>query len=99
MYAKFIYFRGPLIFKIKKAGEPNYNKQTPFIRPGLWNKIIDSKNNKILLSTSGGLELAIKLLKKKNLKTMVYILVLFGVATLKDLQQEQINSFDHCRNR
>ena len=86
---------GPSYLRLKKAGEPNYNKQTPFIRPGLWNKIIDSKNNKILLSTSGGLELAIKLLKKEEFKDYgVYSCPIWG-ATLKDLQQEQINSFDH----
>ena len=86
---------GPSYLRLKKAGEPNYNKQTPFIRPGLWNKIIDSKNNKILLSTSGGLELAIKLLKKEEFKDYgVYSCPSWG-APLKDLQQEQINSFDH----
>ena len=86
---------GPSYLRLKKAGEPNYNKQVPNLKPGIWNKIIESKNKKIFLTTSGGLELANKLLKQKEFEDYgIYTCPIWG-ASFKSFQQEQIDSFEH----
>ena len=54
---------GPSYLRLKKAGEANYNKKTNRLEPGIWNKVLDSKNKKIFLTTSGGLKLAFDILK------------------------------------
>lgn len=85
---------GPSYLRLKKAGEPNYNKQVPNLKPGIWNKVISSKNNKIFLTTSGGLSLAIKLLKNKEFEDFgIYSCPIWG-ASYKDSQQKQIDFFD-----
>ena len=87
--------KGPSYLRLKKAGEPNYNKEVPILKPGVWNKIIESKNKKIFLTTSGGLELANKLLKQKEFKDYgIYSCPIWG-ALFKSSQQKQIDSFDN----
>ena len=85
---------GPSYLRLKKAGEPNYNKEMPILIPGVWNKIIESKNKKILLTTSGGLELAHKLLRQKKFKDYgIYSCPIWG-SLYKNMQQEQIDGFE-----
>jgi transketolase len=87
--------KGPSYLRLKKAGEPNYSKDSNKLEPGIWNKIIKSKNNKIFLTTSGGLELALKLLKTKEFEDFgIYTCPIWG-ASYKDSQQKQIDAFDH----
>jgi transketolase len=85
---------GPSYLRLKKAGEPNYNTQEVLLKEGVWNKVISSKNNKIFLTTSGGLSLAIKLLKNKEFEDFgIYSCPIWG-AFYKDSQQKQIDCFD-----
>lgn len=87
--------KGPSYLRLKKAGEPNYNEQVPNLKPGIWNKIIESRNKKILLTTSGGLKLAIKLLEQEEFEDYgVYSCPIWG-APFKSFQQKQIDSFDN----
>ena len=85
----------PSYLRLKKAGEVNYNKKKIEINPGIWNEIIPSKNNKILLATSGGLHIAHQL-KKNNDEYKefgIYTCPIWG-ASFKIFQQKQINLFD-----
>ena len=50
--------KGPSYLRLKKAGEPNYNKKYQYLEPGFGIKSLESKNKKIFLTTSGGLKLA-----------------------------------------
>lgn len=86
---------GPSYLRLKKAGEPNYNKNVNKIESGLWNKVIESKNNKIFLTTSGGLKLAYDKLKveKKYKDYGIYTCPIWG-QKYKDLQQSQVDIFE-----
>jgi transketolase len=86
---------GPSYLRLKKAGEPNYNKNVNKIKSGLWNKVIESKNNKIFLTTSGGLKLAFDKLKaeKKYKDYGIYTCPIWG-QKYKDLQQSQVDIFE-----
>lgn len=86
---------GPSYLRLKKAGEPNYNKNVNKIESGLWNKVIESKNNKIFLTTSGGLKLAFDKLKaeKKYKDYGIYTCPIWG-QKYKDLQQSQVDIFE-----
>jgi transketolase len=86
---------GPSYLRLKKAGEPNYNLVSKELRAGIWNEIIASKNNKIFLATSGGLNIA-QQLKNANNKYSdygIYTCPLWG-AKFKEIQQKQIDFFD-----
>lgn len=86
---------GPSYLRLKKAGEPNYNSEVKELKAGIWNEIIVPKNNKIFLSTSGGLHIA-QQLKKTNSKYSdygIYTCPIWG-AKFKELQQSQIDLFD-----
>jgi len=86
---------GPSYLRLKKAGEVNYYKEKRKIIPGIWNEIIPTNNNKILLTTSGGLHIAHKL-QKNNPKYFgygIFTCPLWG-ANFKIFQQDQINKFD-----
>jgi len=86
---------GPSYLRLKKAGEPNYNSLVKKLEPGIWNEVSTSKNNKILLSTSGGLHIAHQL-KKVNIEYSdygIYTCPIWG-AKFKELQQNQIDNFD-----
>ena len=86
---------GPSYLRLKKAGESNYNKNVNKIESGLWNKVIESKNNKIFLTTSGGLKLAFDKLKveKKYKDYGIYTCPIWG-QKYKDLQQSQVDVFE-----
>ena len=86
---------GPSYLRLKKAGEPNYNKNVNKIESGLWNKVIESKNNKIFLTTSGGLKLAFDKLKaeKKYKDYGIYTCPIWG-QKYKDLEQSQVDIFE-----
>jgi len=86
---------GPAYLRLKKAGESNYNKNVNKIESGLWNKVIESKNNKIFLTTSGGLKLAFDKLKveKKYKDYGIYTCPIWG-QKYKDLQQSQVDVFE-----
>jgi transketolase len=86
---------GPSYLRLKKAGEPNYNAIFKSLKPGVWNEIIASKCNKILLTTSGGLHIA-QLVKNANIEYRdygIYTCPIWG-AKYKEQQQYQIDQFD-----
>lgn len=86
---------GPSYLRLKKAGEPNYNSNVKSLKPGIWNEVNSSNNNKILLATSGGLQIAQQLRKTNNLyfDYGIYTCPIWG-AKFKELQQKQIDKFD-----
>jgi len=86
---------GPSYLRLKKAGEINYYKEKREIIAGTWNEIVPTTNNKILLTTSGGLHVAHQL-QKKNPEYIGYGIFTCPVwgANFKSLQQEQINKFN-----
>jgi transketolase len=86
---------GPSYLRLKKAGEPNYNSNVKSLKPGIWNEVNSSNNNKILLATSGGLHIAQQLRKTNNLYSDygIYTCPIWG-AKFKELQQNQIDKFD-----
>lgn len=86
---------GPSYLRLKKAGEPNYNTKVKSLKPGVWNEIAASKNNKIFLTTSGGLHIA-HLIKNENIEYHdygIYTCPIWG-AKYKEHQQGQIDQFD-----
>lgn len=85
----------PSYLRLKKAGEPNYNKKKSDILPGVWNEVIKTNNNKILLTTGGGLNMAMKLFNSdsKYKEYGIYTCPIWG-AKYKSNQQEQIDKFD-----
>jgi transketolase len=86
---------GPSYLRLKKAGEPNYYQEIRDIFPGIWNEIQPTQNNKILLTTSGGLHIAHQLLKvnPKYNGYGIFTCPLWG-AGFKEVQQLQINKFN-----
>ncbi len=86
---------GPSYLRLKKAGEVNYNQEIREISPGIWNLILPSQNNKILLTTSGGLHIAHQLIKVNPEYSGygIFSCPIWG-AGFKVFQQEQINKFD-----
>lgn len=86
---------GPSYLRLKKAGEPNYNSNVKNLKPGIWNEVTESKNNKILLATSGGLHIAQQLKNANNdfSEYGIYTCPIWG-AKFKELQQNQIDRFD-----
>lgn len=86
---------GPSYLRLKKAGEINYNSTTKVLKPGIWNEVTASRNNKILLATSGGLHIA------QQFKNAISEYSDFGVYTcpiwgakFKELQQNQIDKYE-----
>lgn len=87
---------GPSYLRLKKAGEPNYsNDDFSTLSPGVWKEVIKPKNNKIFLTTGGGLHLAHEIIKENNNYSDygIFTCPIWG-AQYKFLQQDQINKFD-----
>jgi transketolase len=86
---------GPSYLRLKKAGETTYYSEEKILIPGAWNEILPSINNKIFLTTSGGLHIA-HLLIKGNQKYKGYGIFTCPIwgAGFKVQQQEQINKYD-----
>jgi len=86
---------GPSYFRLKKTGEPNFSISSQKLVPGIWNEISPSLNGKILLTTSGGLEIAHNLIaKNSSFKNFgIYTCPIWGYK-YKSIQQDQINLFD-----
>ncbi|MEY2921652.1 MAG: hypothetical protein RL108_261 [Bacteroidota bacterium] len=85
---------GPSYLRLKKAGEPNFNTNLKKLSPGIWNEIVASKNNKIFLTTSGGLHLAQQYIKLNEFENYgIYSLPIWG-AQYKTYQEQQLNQFD-----
>jgi transketolase len=87
--------KGPSYLRLKKAGEPNYHTHVKTIVPGIWSEVNESKNNKIFLTTSGGLHLAQQMKNGSSAYSDygVYTCPVWG-AKFKHLQQHQIDRFD-----
>lgn len=85
----------PSYLRLKKAGEANYNLYAPDLRAGIWNRVVGSSNNRIFLTTSGGLHIAQE--KVKNIHSFkdygIYSLPIWG-AGFKHLQQAQLDQFE-----
>ena len=87
--------KGPSYLRLKKAGESNFNKKSNHIKPGIWNRVVNSKNNKIFLSTSGGLKLAFDKLKtnQKYRDYGIFSCPIWG-HKFKDIQEKQLQNFE-----
>lgn len=86
---------GPSYLRLKKSGEVDYYREKRKIIPGIWNEIIPANNDKILLTTSGGLHIAHQLQKNNPEYTGygIFTCPVWG-ASFKVLQQEQVNRFN-----
>lgn len=85
---------GPSYLRLKKAGEPNYSNGSVEIQNGIWNEIVPSKNRRIFLTTSGGLDIAYKLLERMKYQDYgIFSCPIWG-ASYKDLQENQLTKFD-----
>jgi transketolase len=85
---------GPSYLRLKKAGEPIYHKELSKMEPGKWLKVRDSSSKNIFLSTSGGLHIAMNLIKNKEFVNYgIYTCPIWG-AQLKHTQQLQIDQFE-----
>jgi transketolase len=85
---------GPSYLRLKKAGEITYYNEPSIIEPGIWKEIKKAKNNKIFLTTGGGLHLAQQIIKNDAnfIDFGIYTCPIWG-AKFKYLQQDQINDF------
>lgn len=84
----------PKYLRLRKSGEKKLNFNSKLMTSGLWNLIEDGKENKIILSTGYGLNIAFKLknqLKYKEYK--IYSCPIWG-NNYKDIQEEQLESYD-----
>lgn len=86
---------GPSYLRLKKTGEVNYNSVFSSLKAGIWQKISDARNNKIFLTTSGGLHLANQIIQKDNQYRDygIFTCPVWG-SQFKYLQQEQIDKFE-----
>jgi transketolase len=86
---------GPSYLRLKKSGEPNFNKIKKDFIPGIWNEVIPSKNRKIFLTTGGGLNLAHSYILNSSIHTDfgIYSCPIWG-PRFRHLQQAQIDNFD-----
>ncbi len=85
---------GPAYLRLKKQGEPNYNSEIKTLSLDSWNLVKRPKNNKIFLSTGGGLILANKLLNEPQYSDYgIYTCPIWGSLN-KKFQQKQIDKFD-----
>ena len=53
----------PKYLRLRKTGEPIFNKNEKLELPGFWNRVKEGRDNKALLSTGYGLKLAFDLVK------------------------------------
>jgi len=85
----------PSYLRLKKAGEPDFFNLTKPLITGDWNQLLPSTNNKIFLTTGGGLQIAHKLIQNsvQYSEFGLYTCPLWG-ASFKKSQQELINKFD-----
>ena len=84
----------PTYLRLKKAGDPNFNKIHRELNPGVWNNVLDIEKRKIFLTTSGGLKIAFDYIKRDEFSNFgIYSCPLWG-ARNKDVQQQQLDRFD-----
>lgn len=85
----------PSYLRLKKAGEPNYNLKNKYLEAGIWNEIHQGSENKIMLTTGGGMQIAhqLKNSKKEFSDYGIYSCPIWGFK-FKHLQQHQIDEFD-----
>lgn len=85
---------GPSYLRLKKAGDPNYTAKGKEIQNGIWNEVIPSKNQRIFLTTAGGLDIAHKLLQSEKYKNYgIFTCPIWGAA-YKVKQESQIEEFN-----
>jgi transketolase len=85
----------PSYLRLKKSGEPDYSIKNKEINPGTWNEVDAPKNNKIFLTTGGGLILAMHLKKSNSIYKDygVFTCPIWG-SKYKAGQQDQLNNFE-----
>lgn len=86
---------GPSYLRLKKTGEKNYTSTIENFQGGVWSEVIATKNNKIFLTTSGGLDLANKIIQNNNeyKEFGIFTCPIWG-AKYKQIQEKQIEQFD-----
>lgn len=84
----------PSYLRLRKAGETTYSNHNDLIA-GNWNKVVESKNKKIFLTTGYGLELAMRLRTQNKYKDYgIYTCPVWG-ARLRKKQEEQFKCFEN----
>jgi transketolase len=86
-------YSGPKYLRLRKAGEVNYTKGVINFN-GKWNKILQSKNKKILLTTGYGMEIAFGLIKTEKFKDYgIYSCPVWGM-NYSSFQHNYLESFE-----
>ncbi len=84
----------PKYLRLRKSGEKKLNFNSKLLNSGLWNLIEDGRENKVILSTGYGLDIAFKLKKQKKFKEYkIYSCPIWG-NKYKNSQELQLDSFD-----
>ena len=72
---------GPSYLRLGKAGEPNFHKQVPEVAPGKWLRVREGNEQRLLLSTGAGLQIAMDWISKsEHADRAVYSLPLWSMA-------------------
>jgi transketolase len=82
---------GPSYLRLGKAGEPNFHSALPVVSPGCWVKLRPGNEQRVLLSTGAGLQIAMDWIKTEEYADRaVYSMPLWSMA-VKGTQAEQLS--------
>ena len=85
---------GPSYLRLGKSGEHVFHKAAPVLEPGRWLLVKEGDNKRILLTTGGGLQIAMEWLARPELSDWsVYSLPLWSMR-LKPIQVDRLRAAD-----
>jgi transketolase len=85
---------GPSYLRLGKAGEPNFHAAPPEVAPGRWLKVRDGSDERTLLSTGAGLQVAMDWVKQEaHAGHAVHSMPLWSMAA-KTAQAEILRPYD-----
>ena len=83
----------PSYLRLGKAGEPCFHQEPPVVRPGKWLQVKEGDGRECMLTTGGGLGVAMELARSQSINaSSVYSLPLWGMK-FKAIQNEQLKLF------
>ena len=84
----------PKYLRLRKTGEPIFNKNEKLELPGFWNRVKEGRDNKAFLSTGYGLKLAFDLVKTNKFQNYnIFSCPIWG-NKYKKIQFKQILKYD-----
>jgi transketolase len=79
---------GPSYLRLGKAGEPNFHASTPHVVPGRWLRLRNGDEQRVLLSTGAGMQIAME--REEYADRAVYSMPLWSMET-KKMQAEALS--------